>query len=110
MLELDPSLDYDVEKDYAADDQQTQKASIIDIQTPYAFITIFPDFKKGKAMAALLNRGMVMAMEIEGFDDETINNSPLYGTLMPYSLENAEMFAVLLTQDLNLQHQKLLDE
>jgi hypothetical protein len=110
MLGLDPTLEYDVDKDYAADDKKTQKASIIDIQSPYGFITVFPDFSKKRAVAALLNRGMIRAMEIEGFDDDVINSSPVYGTLMPFTTENAEMFAVILTRDLELQHQKLLDE
>lgn len=109
MLALNPEIDYEVDKDYAGDEGLTQKASIIDIQSPHAFITIFPDFDKKNCKAALLNRGLIRAMEIEGFDDDAINESPVYGTLMPYTQENAEMFALLLTQDMELQHQKLLD-
>ena len=110
MLALDPDIEYDIDKDFAADDENKQKASIIDIQSEYGLITIFPDFKKTSAVAALVNRGLILAMEIEGFDDDTINEASVYGTLMPFKQEHAETFALILTQDLNLQHQKLLQE
>jgi hypothetical protein len=103
---IDPDIDYEVDYDEAADDKEETKAAIIDIQTEYGFLTIFPDFNKKGAMAALLNRGMIGAMELEGFDDDTINNAPVYTELMPFSVENAEMFAIILTNDMGLQHQK----
>jgi hypothetical protein len=103
---IDPDIDYEVDYDEVSDDTETVKAAIVDIQTEYGFVTIFPDFNKNSSKAAVLNRGMIGAMELEGFDDETINNSPVYGTLMPFSIENAEMFAIMLTYDLGLQHQK----
>ena len=107
---IDPELEFDVDKEYISDDKHTEKAYMVDIQSEFGFVTIFPDFKKKKAEACLLNRGMIRAMELEGFDDDAISDAPLYGTTMPFSLENAEMFALVLTQDLNLQHQKLLEE
>lgn len=107
---MDPDVDFDVEKEYIANEKHTQRALMADIQSEFGFVTIFPDFKKNAAAAALLNRGLVRAMDIEGFDDDTINKAPLYGKTMPFSVENAEMFAVILTQDLELQHQKLLEE
>lgn len=105
---IDPDIDYEVDYDEASDDTETVKAAIVDIQTEYGFVTIFPDFNKQGAKAALLNRGMIRAMELEGFDDDEINNSPVYGKLMPFSVENAEMFAIILTNDVGLQHQKNL--
>lgn len=105
---IDPGIDYIVERDIAVNEDETVKASIVDIQTEYAFITIFPDFSSDSAKAAILNRGLVGAMELEGFDDESINNAPVYGSLMPFSVENAEMYAIILTHDLGLQHQKNL--
>jgi hypothetical protein len=105
---IDPDIDYDVDYDEATDETDTQKAAIVDIQSEHGFVTIFPDFAKQRAMAALLNRGMIGAMELEGFDDDTINNAPVYGALMPFNVENAEMFAIMLTHDLGLQHQKNL--
>ena len=103
---IDPDIDYEVDYDEASDDKEETKAAIVDIQTEYGFLTIFPDFNKQGAMAALLNRGMIGAMELEGFDDDTINNAPVYSELMPFSIENAEMFAIMLTNDVGLQHQK----
>lgn len=106
---MEPDMELDVHKDYVANDTLTVKASTIDISSEFAFITVFPDFKKNAAVASLLNRGMIRAMEIEGFDDDTINNAPVYCATKPYKTEHAEMFALLLTHDFNLQHQKLLD-
>jgi hypothetical protein len=108
MKAIDPDVDFELDYDEASDEDETHKASIADIQTEYGFVTIFPDFNKNTARAAILNRGMIQAMELEGFDDDTINNSPVYGTLMPFTVENAELFAIMLTNDLDLQHQKLI--
>jgi hypothetical protein len=106
ILTLNPEAEYGVDYDEAMNDIETEKAAIIDIQTENGFVTIFPDFAKNTAKAAVLNRGLIRAMEIEGFDDDTINNSPVYGNLMSFSIENAETFGILLTNDLGLQHQK----
>lgn len=109
ILTLEPTAEYDVDYDEAMNDIETQKASIIDIQTEYGFVTIFPDFSENTAKAALLNRGLIRAMELEGFDDDAINDSPVYGSLMDFNLENAEMFGIMLTNDLGLQHQKNIE-
>lgn len=103
---IQPNIDYELDYDEAANDEETEKAAIVDIQTEYGFLTIFPDFSKQAAKAALLNRGLIRAMELEGFDDDEINNGPVYGSLMPYTIENAEMFSIVLTTDMGLQHQK----
>jgi len=107
---IDPKVNYDLDYELMTDEAETQKSVIADIQTEYGFVTIFPDFNKIGAKAALLNRGKILAMELEGFDDDTINSTEVHGTLMPYTLENAETFAFILTQDFGLQHQKLLLE
>lgn len=110
IKQMDPDVEFEVEQEYILDDEEKQKATLADIQSPYGFVTIFPDFAKNTAKAALFNRGLVMAMELEGFDEDTINSAPAHGTLMPFSIENAETFALVLTQDVGLQHQKLLLE
>lgn len=110
IKQMDPEVDFEVDYEYILDDKEKQKATIADIQSPYGFVTIFPDFNENNAKAALFNRGLIMAMELEGFDDDTINSAPSHGTLMPFSLENAETFALVLTQDVGLQHQKLILE
>jgi len=105
---INPDVEYDLEYDQISNEEETQQSSIADIQTEYGFVTIFPDFKENTANAALLNRGMIRAMELEGFDDDTINEAPVYGSLMPFSPENAELMALVLTNDFDLQHQKLI--
>jgi hypothetical protein len=105
---ISPDIEVEVEYNPLPNEDETFRASACDIQTEYGFVTIFPDFKARGAKAALLNIGMIRSMELEGFDDEAIQKSPLYGSLMPYTIENAETFAVVLTQDFGLQHQKLM--
>ncbi len=105
---INPDIDYDLDYDQISNEEETQQSSIADIQTEYGFVTIFPDFKENTANAALLNRGMIRAMELEGFDDDTINDAPVYGSLMPFNPENAELMALVLTNDFDLQHQKLI--
>jgi len=85
-------------------------ASICDIQTELGFITIFPDFNKQSAKAAILNRGLIRAMDLEGFDENEINNAKVYGDLMPFTQESIDMIVLVLTEDLGLQHQKNLDD
>lgn len=103
---LRPEIEVIVDEELAYDEAKTCSAAIIDIQTEIALITIFPDFKQQAAKAAMLNKGMVSAMELEGFEEEEISNAPVYSGLLPFNIDNAEIFAILLTEDMNIQHQK----
>jgi hypothetical protein len=105
---INPDIDYDLDYDETTNSANTQKSSIANIHTERGFVTIFPDFIHESAKASLLNRGMISAMELEGFDEDQINDAPIYGTLMPFSIENAKIFAIVLTRDMGLQHQKNL--
>lgn len=105
---LNPTIEVEMVDDLTTDQENTCSASIIDIQSEYAMITIFPDFNKQSALASMLNKGLIISMDLEGFDDETISNSPIYSGLLPFSVDNAEIFAILLTEDLEIQHQKNL--
>jgi hypothetical protein len=98
----------EVSYDYASNGDETQSAIVCDIQTKYGFVTVFPDFREENAKASLFNIGMIRSMELEGFDDDTINNAPAYGKLMPYTQANVDIFAKILSEDLGLQHQKML--
>ena len=100
--------DIEVAYDYANNGDETQTAIVCDIQTKYGFVTVFPDFREENAKASLFNIGMIRSMELEGFDDDTINNAPAYGKLMPYTQANVDIFAKILSEDLGLQHQKML--
>lgn len=108
IIDTDNNIEYEVEYNETTNTTNTQKSAIVDIHTEYGFVTIFPDFMHDSAKGSLLNRGMIRAMELEGFDDDEINNAPVYGTLMPFSIENAKLFALVLTRDMGLQHQKNL--
>jgi hypothetical protein len=105
---LNSSIEIDVEYNEAMGNDETCRASIVDIQTEFGFVTIFPDFAQQSSKAALLNRGLIGAMELEGFDDDTINDSPVYGTLTAFTPENVDVFVLVLTNDFGLQHQKNL--
>lgn len=108
IIDTDNNIEYEVEYNETTNTTNTQKSAIVDIHTEYGFVTIFPDFMHNSAKGSLLNRGMIRAMELEGFDDDEINNAPVYGTLIPFSIENAKLFALVLTRDMGLQHQKNL--
>lgn len=106
---LHPDIAIVSECEDAASEDGKYHASMCDIQTEMGFVTIFPDFKHKSAKAAILNRGMVSAMQLEGFDDEDINKAPVYSDLLPPSAESLDVIALVLTEDLDLQHQKNLD-
>lgn len=103
---LRPEMEIIVDEELTCDEGDTCSASIIDIQTEMALITIFPDFRQQSAKAAMLNKGLISAMGLEGFDDEAISNAPVYSGLLPFSIDNTEIFAILLTEDMDIQHQK----
>lgn len=108
IIDTDNNIEYEVEYDETTNATNTQKSVIVNVHTEYGFVTIFPDFVNDSAKGSLLNRGMIRSMELEGFDDDEINNATIYGTLMPFSIENAKIFAIVLTRDMGLQHQKNL--
>ena len=105
---ISPDIEVEVDYNPLPNEDETLRASACDIQTEYGFVTIFPNFKNRGASAALLNLGMIRSMELEGFDNDTINNAPIYGKLMPYTQANVDIFAKILSEDLGLQHQKML--
>lgn len=103
---LNPDIEVSVDEDIASNEGDTCSASIIDIQTKMGSITVFPDFKNKSAKAAMLNKGLISSMILEGFGEDEINNAPVYSGLLSFSIDNAEIFAILLTEDMNIQHQK----
>ncbi len=107
---IDPNIPLVSDCETASSDDGKFCASICDIQTEFGFVTIFPDFNKESAKAAILNRGLVRAMDLEGFDEKEINNAKVYGDLMPFTQESIDMIVLVLTEDLGLQHQKNLDD
>lgn len=107
---IDPNLPLFSDCELTQSEDGKFEASICDVQTEYGFVTIFPDFNKESAQAAILNRGLVRAMELEGFDEDEINKQKVYGDLMPFTQESIDMIVLVLTEDLGLQHQKNLDE
>lgn len=106
---LHPDIVIVSECEDAHSEDEKYHAAMCDIQTEMGFVTVFPDFKNKTAKAAILNRGMVGAMQLEGFEDEDINNAPVYSDLLPASPEALDILTLVLTEDLDLQHQKNLD-
>ena len=57
-------------------------ASQATITSELGVVIVFPNFKKKSAAAAILNVGKVEYLEKEGFDDEFINKSTIYSSLL----------------------------
>jgi hypothetical protein len=110
VLKINPDIAMAYECEDTTSEDGKYHASICDIQTETGCVTIFPDFAKESAKAAILNRGLILAMELEGFDEDTINDSPVYGTLLSKTKQNVKTLALILTKDLGLQHQKNFDD
>jgi len=110
VITLHPDIAIVSECEDAMSEDNKYHASMCDIQTEMGFITIFPDFKNKSAKAAILNRGMVSAMQLEGFDDDAINEAPVYSDLLSPSEESLDIITLVLTEDLDIQHQKNLEE
>lgn len=105
-----PNTVVDVMYEDTCNKTETERASIACVASELAIITIFPDFVNQSAAAAVMNRGMMQAMVLEGFSDEDVDNAPLYSALVPLNeVDSFEMLAVLLTKDLGMQHQKQLE-
>lgn len=86
----------------------TERAFAASVRSDHAFISVFPNFTDGTAMASLFNRGLVSQMLLEGFTNDEImeSNLALMGSLVNYSDKHAEMFGAALAKDMGLQHQK----
>lgn len=109
-VKKNPEVGIVCECETTTSDDDKYHASICDIQTDTGFVTVFPDFNEKNAKAAILNRGLIRAMELEGFDDETINDSPVYSTLIPLTQDSLDILSLVLTEDVGLQHQKNIEE
>jgi hypothetical protein len=57
-------------------------ASKATITSELGVVIVFPNFKKKSAAAAILNVGKYEYLEKEGFDEEFINNSTIFSTLL----------------------------
>jgi hypothetical protein len=110
VVKANPDIAMSHECEETTSEDGKYHASICDIQTETGYVTIFPDFAKESAKASILNRGLIRAMELEGFDDETINESAVYGPLLSKTKQNVKMLTLVLTKDLGLQHQKNFDD
>jgi hypothetical protein len=99
-------FDFDVDLDYAEayNEDNTQESRSAMITTSLGVVIVLPDFKKAaSAKACILKLGEMRRMEMEGFTEDFIEkNGQIYGTLMPYTVTNAEIFAYYLTHKIDV--------
>lgn len=106
--ETNPAIEVVVEYADATKADNTEKASIATVMSDYGVVTVFPDFTKNSAAAAIMNRGLIQAMMAEDFSDDEIGMTKIYSAALPYTEDNAQMFSAVLAVDMGLQHQKRL--
>ena len=81
--------------------EQTVQADSATITSEFGIVIVFPDFIRKSAGAAILKVGVINSMQQEGFDEEFIENEgEIYGDLLPFTKENAELFGYYLTHKL----------
>ena len=66
-------------------DSEPLYASQATITSELGVVVVFPNFKKKTASAAILNVGKIEYLEKEGFDEEFIENSAIYSSLLEAS-------------------------
>lgn len=77
---------------------KTRHASTATITSELGVVVVMPDFRRRSARAAVLNLGVINAMQKEGFDEEYIERKgDIYGNLLAKSTQAAEMFGYYLT-------------
>lgn len=99
-------FDFDITVEYheALNSNETEKAFVSTIITDFGMVSVFPDFKTTNSQAAVLRVGTVTAMQKEGFDDDYIfSEGAVYGTLLPYTKENAELFGTYLSMKISTE-------
>lgn len=98
--EYDGEVSVDFDPCYSADEKYT--CSQATITSEYGVIVVFPDFKKKSARACVVNLGLINAMQMEGFDNDYIEQEgKVYGTLVPQNTETVEAFAYYLTHKID---------
>lgn len=96
-------FDYDLDYAVAYNDANTEEARSAMITTPFGVVVVVPDFKKKSAKACVLNLGEMRRLQLEGFDEEFIENEgKIYGDLLSFTTTNAEVLAYYLTRKLNV--------
>ena len=91
--------EFDVEYDpcLSATDEKLKSNTAI-ITSDLGVVIIFPDFKTKTAKAAIVNLGLIKAMQAEGYDEEYIENEgSIYSTLFPLNNENVHLLSYYLT-------------
>ena len=92
----------EVEFNEACNGDETLKASFGIITTKFGVVNVFPNFIEKTAYAAVVNLGLMRAMEKEGFEEDYIlREGKIYGTLMKYSKENVKLFGIYLSQKMD---------
>jgi hypothetical protein len=99
-------IDLEVSYEDALKSNNEEKSIKSRISTKYGLVHVYPDFRTNSAQALIVNRGLIYSMLAEGFENEKINESKVYGTPFFISDEKVNLLGSYLTKDLGLQHQK----
>lgn len=84
----------------SADQKYTSNQATI--TSELGVIVVFPDFVKKSAAACVVNLGLINAMQMEGFDNDFIEQEgKVYGTLVPQNSDTVETFAYYLTHKID---------
>lgn len=103
IKEYQYDFDYDLDYAEAYNDTNTEEARSALITTSIGVVVVIPDFKKKAAKACVLNLGEMRRMQLEGFDEEFIENEgKIYGDLLSFTATNAEVLAYYLTHKINV--------
>jgi hypothetical protein len=78
--------------------EEKLKSSTAIITSDLGVVIVFPDFKTKSAKAAIVNLGLIKAMQAEGYDKEYIENEgSIYSTLFPLNKESTHLLGYYLT-------------
>ena len=109
VRKLDKSIEIEMDFELTTKTDGSEKASVGTVSTKYGEITIFPDFNKQSAKAAIFNRGLVNSMILEGFSENDINEALIYSNMFTCQKKTIDAIASFLTKDLGFQAQKQFD-
>jgi hypothetical protein len=106
--EIDPTVYLECEFEQALNTDETREAVICDVVSKFGRVTVFPNFKTGKTMAAMVKLGTVDYMVAEGFTPEQIAaEGKIFSGLLEDTPECIHALGYYLTHDLELYKGKI---
>lgn len=102
VKEYDPLLEVEVDLDPCLNSDETYQANSSLITTKHGMVTVFPDFNRTSARAAVVCVGAIAQMVAEGFTEEQIQEDcKVYGQLVPPCTENYSLFGYYLSHKIS---------